>query len=172
MIYIYNIFKSRKTDLIELNTEGYSGELQYKPGDHIGIFAQNRIELVDAILAKVTNAPPSDKLIKVEVLREKPTVFGLSQTSLILDLLLFSQDFFNTLRIFSKIKNKGVSKQWVVDERYPPCSLRMAFTCFLDITSTLSQNMIMYLSTQATNETDRLKLEKLAKVIKKKKKNN
>ena len=66
----------RKTHLIELNTQGHGGELQYKPGDHIGIFAQNRKELVDAILTKVANAPPCDQLVKVEILKEKPTVFG------------------------------------------------------------------------------------------------
>lgn len=115
-----------------MNTQGYSGELQYKPGDHLGIFAENRRELVDAILAKVANAPPCDQLVKIEILREKPSVFG-------------------------------VSKQWIVDERYPPCTLRCALTNFLDITSTISQNMLMYLSTQASNENDRIQLERLSK---------
>jgi sulfite reductase alpha subunit-like flavoprotein len=59
-----------------MNTQRYAGELQYKPGDHVGIFATNRKELVDAILSKVSNAPPSDQLIKIEILKEKATVFG------------------------------------------------------------------------------------------------
>ena len=59
-----------------MSTQGYSGELQYKSGDHIGILAANRQELVDSILNKITNAPPVDQLIKIEVLKEKTTVFG------------------------------------------------------------------------------------------------
>lgn len=58
----------------------------------------------------------------------------------------------------------GVSKQWVVDERYPVCSIRSALTNYLDITSPVSQNMLLYFSTQATDENDRIQLEKLAKV--------
>ena len=60
----------------------------------------------------------------------------------------------------------GVTTQWIVDERIPPFTLRTAFTYLLDITSPLSQNLLMYLSTQATAENDRIQLEKLAKVTK------
>lgn len=58
----------------------------------------------------------------------------------------------------------GVSTQWLVDERFPQFTLRTAFTNYLDITSPLTQNMLMYLSTQASVENDRIELEKLAKV--------
>ena len=71
------IFLFRRVTLnIELNMQGYAGELEYKPGDHVGIIAANRKELVDAILTKVSNAPPPDQLVKVEILKEKTTVFG------------------------------------------------------------------------------------------------
>lgn len=56
--------------------QGYAGELEYKPGDHVGIIAANRKELVDALLTKVSSAPPHDQLVKVEILKEKTTVFG------------------------------------------------------------------------------------------------
>jgi sulfite reductase alpha subunit-like flavoprotein len=66
----------RVTLWVALNTHGSSSELQYKPGDHVGLLGSNRKELVDAVLSKVTNAPPHDQLVKVEVLKEKTTVFG------------------------------------------------------------------------------------------------
>lgn len=66
----------RVTLKCELNTHGSSSELQYKPGDHVGLLAANRVDLVDALLAKVTNAPPPDQLVKVEILKEKTTAFG------------------------------------------------------------------------------------------------
>lgn len=67
----------RVTLKCELDTHGSSSELQYKPGDHVGVLASNRIDLVDAVLAKVTNAPPHDQLVKLELLKEKTTAFGI-----------------------------------------------------------------------------------------------
>jgi len=69
-------FSRRVTLCVELNTGEYSGELQYKPGDHIGILAKNRKELVEAVLARVTNSPPVDQLVQIEKLKEKTSVFG------------------------------------------------------------------------------------------------
>lgn len=125
------INSGRVTLLVEISTTGYSSELQYRPGDHVGIFASNRKNLVDAILDKLSNAPPPDQMIKIEILKEKSSIFG-------------------------------PGKQWVVDEKYLPFTLRHAFTNLLDITSPLSQDMLKYLSTQATSDLDREKLEKLS----------
>ncbi len=77
MTKLFLFFFSRVTLNIELNMQGYAGGLEYKPGDDVGIIAANRKELVDAILTKVSNAPPSDQLVKVEILKEKTTVFGM-----------------------------------------------------------------------------------------------
>ncbi len=60
-----------------MNTHGYAGELEYKPGDHVGVLAANRNEIVEAVLDKVSNAPPYDQLVKVEILKEKTTIFGI-----------------------------------------------------------------------------------------------
>ena len=38
----------------------------------------------------------------------------------------------------------GNTKQWTVDERYPACTLRDAFKYYLDITTPLTQNMLLY----------------------------
>jgi nitric-oxide synthase, brain len=68
--------KDRKTLLVELNTEEYSSDFEYSPGDHIGIFAANRKELIDKILVRLVDIPETDFPLKIEVLREKNTVFG------------------------------------------------------------------------------------------------
>ena len=68
--------KDRKTLLVELDTQEHSNDFEYSPGDHIGIFPENRKELIDKIMARITDAPDFDKPVKVEVLREKNTVFG------------------------------------------------------------------------------------------------
>ena len=116
-----------------MNTQSYASELQYKPGDHLGIIASNRIELVNKVLSKLTNAPSPNQLVQIEVLKEKTNVFG-------------------------------ATKEWVKDDRYPNAiTLRTAFTNFLDITSPPTQKMLMYFSMQASSDSDRLKLEKLAK---------
>ncbi|XP_059143081.1 nitric oxide synthase-like isoform X2 [Physella acuta] len=69
----------RQTILVKLNTQGAS-ELLYVPGDHVGIFPANAPELVDAILARLHNAPPPDQVIRTEFLHEVVTPLGTSKT--------------------------------------------------------------------------------------------
>lgn len=108
--------------------------LNYEPGDHVGIFAPNRKEFVDAVIARTLNAPSENQLFKIEVLKEINTVFG-------------------------------VSTQWVIDERFPSCTFRFALTHFLDLTTPVSQNMLLHFSTQTSEESERAQLKKLAKVF-------
>ena len=76
-MYVFNHLWRRQTLNVALNTHGYAGELEYKPGDHVGVLAANRNEIVEAVLDKVSNAPPYDQLVKVEILKEKTTIFGI-----------------------------------------------------------------------------------------------
>lgn len=71
--------------MIKLNTQD-SSELQYAPGDHIGIFPANNSDLVDAILARLHNAPPPDQIVKVEFLQEVSTALGTFSSLLIINI--------------------------------------------------------------------------------------
>ncbi|XP_074841481.1 nitric oxide synthase 3 isoform X6 [Carettochelys insculpta] len=62
---------SRSTILVRLDTAGQP-ELQYLPGDHVGIFPANRPELVQELLERVEEQPPAGEAVAVEVL-EKAT---------------------------------------------------------------------------------------------------
>ncbi len=68
--------KDRRTLLVELDVKEYSSDFEYSPGDHIGIFPENRKELIDKIMARLIDVPDLDQSVKVEILREKNTVFG------------------------------------------------------------------------------------------------
>ena len=68
--------KDRKTLLVELDVQEYSSDFEYSPGDHIGIFPENRKELIDKIMARLIDVPDLDQYVNVEILREKNTVFG------------------------------------------------------------------------------------------------
>lgn len=57
----------------------------------------------------------------------------------------------------------GITHQWVIDERFPATTLRFALTYLLDLTTPVSQNMLLHFSTQATCETERARLKLLAK---------
>ncbi|XP_033848982.3 nitric oxide synthase 3-like isoform X2 [Acipenser ruthenus] len=61
---------SRATILVRLDTGGQK-ELQYLPGDHLGIFPTNQDKLVQAVLSHVSDAPPINETIGVEILEEK-----------------------------------------------------------------------------------------------------
>ena len=113
---------------IKLSPQSNKNEMQYKPGDHIGILAQNRQELVDKVLSRLLNSPDPDQLVQVEFQKEKK-----------------------------------IREEWIVDDRFSCFTLRKAFTHFVDITTPLSQSMLMLMSAQALDETDRAKLEELAR---------
>lgn len=67
----------RVTLRCDLSTYGHQSEMEYKPGDHLGLLASNQCDLVDGVLAKLNNTPPPDQLIKIERLKENKTTFGI-----------------------------------------------------------------------------------------------
>ena len=60
--------------------------------------------------------------------------------------------------------NKGLKKNWVVDEKYPACTLREALTHYLDITTSLSQKILTHLAQQTSDESEQIRLKNLANV--------
>ncbi|XP_074641396.1 nitric oxide synthase, salivary gland-like [Tubulanus polymorphus] len=122
---------SRETILVKLDTRDCP-ELAFTPGDHIGIFPVNSPDLVDALLARLHNAPPADQMVKVEYLQEKQTPFG-------------------------------KSKDWIDYDGIPPCTLRMAFERFVDITTPPTPMLLQHLKTLASRESDKQYLERLTK---------
>lgn len=68
---------SRLTIKVVLRKPSGSSGLSYHPGDHAGIMAENRSELVDAILSRLVNKPESDdKPVQLQLLQEKHTPLG------------------------------------------------------------------------------------------------
>nr|CBV37021.3 nitric oxide synthase [Stramonita haemastoma] len=121
---------TRQTILAKLNTQD-SSELQYAPGDHLGIFPANPPDLVDAILSRLHNAPPPDQVVKTEFLQENSTALG-------------------------------SSKNWTAYEKMPTCSMRTAFSRFLDVSTPPSQAFLQLLATLASRDQDKQRLELLA----------
>ncbi|XP_043923537.1 nitric oxide synthase, brain-like [Protopterus annectens] len=66
---------SRSTILVRLDTGGQK-ELQYLPGDHLGVYPTNRKELVQELLARLTDAPLIYETIIMEFLEEKKSANG------------------------------------------------------------------------------------------------
>ncbi|XP_077622156.1 nitric oxide synthase 1 [Crocuta crocuta] len=66
---------SRSTIFVRLHTNG-NQELQYQPGDHLGVFPGNRDDLVAALMERLEDAPPVNQLVKVELLEERSTALG------------------------------------------------------------------------------------------------
>uniref|UniRef100_A0A4W3IBA7 Nitric oxide synthase n=1 Tax=Callorhinchus milii TaxID=7868 RepID=A0A4W3IBA7_CALMI len=58
---------SRSTILVELSC-GPSEELQYLPGEHIGVFPSNQAELVSGLIKRLKDSPAPNQCVKVEVL--------------------------------------------------------------------------------------------------------
>ncbi|XP_048370628.1 nitric oxide synthase, brain isoform X1 [Sphaerodactylus townsendi] len=66
---------SRSTIFLRLHTNGQQG-LHYFPGDHLGVFPGNHEELVSALIERLEDAPPTNQLVKVELLEERNTALG------------------------------------------------------------------------------------------------
>ncbi|XP_019348966.1 nitric oxide synthase, inducible [Alligator mississippiensis] len=56
---------SRVTILVKLSCES-NQEMQYLPGDHVGIFPGNQPELVQGITELLKDAPPADQTVRLE----------------------------------------------------------------------------------------------------------
>ncbi|XP_044304788.1 nitric oxide synthase, brain isoform X1 [Varanus komodoensis] len=66
---------SRSTIFLRLHTNGHQ-ELHYQPGDHLGVFPGNHEDLVNALIERLEDAPPTNQLVKVELLEERSTALG------------------------------------------------------------------------------------------------
>uniref|UniRef100_A0A8C9U5Q4 Nitric oxide synthase n=1 Tax=Serinus canaria TaxID=9135 RepID=A0A8C9U5Q4_SERCA len=77
---------SRLTIFLRLHTNGHQ-ELQYQPGDHLGVFPGNHEDLVNALIDRLEDAPPTNQLVKVELLEERSTALG-NQGAQVASLLL------------------------------------------------------------------------------------
>ena len=76
LVACYN-YDSRSTMLVCLSVPPESAkEMAFSPGDHVGIFACNRNEIVESILEKLSNCPVADMPIQLQNLVEKVTVNG------------------------------------------------------------------------------------------------
>jgi sulfite reductase alpha subunit-like flavoprotein len=58
-------FFSRVTLLVKIDTQGEKN-LAYQAGDHVSIFPANDVNLVEALLSKLHNAPQPDKPINMQ----------------------------------------------------------------------------------------------------------
>lgn len=106
--------------------------LAYSAGDHIGVLASNRTELVDSIMDRLVNKPKiADQPVQLEKLVEKHTPMGLQ-------------------------------KQWNLHERLPALSLRQLLTKFLDITTPPRPDILTYLSRTTESSLEKEALTRLA----------
>lgn len=71
----FSFLCSRLTIFLRLHTNGHQ-ELQYLPGDHLGVFPGNHEDLVNALIDRLEDAPPTNQLVKVELLEERNTALG------------------------------------------------------------------------------------------------
>lgn len=128
----------RQTMLVRLRPADSSSAAlsSYSPGDHLGIFPSNPTELVNAILSTIT---------KTEVNSEE-----------------FVTKCADTVYVVETRSTKTTS-DWVRVPRLPPCSLKEAFTHYLDITTIVTRVVLTSLASMATDSWDKIMLEKLSK---------
>uniref|UniRef100_A0A8D0FIX3 nitric-oxide synthase (NADPH) n=1 Tax=Strix occidentalis caurina TaxID=311401 RepID=A0A8D0FIX3_STROC len=123
---------SRLTIFLRLHTNGHQ-ELQYLPGDHLGVFPGNHEDLVNALIDRLEDAPPANQLVKVELLEERSTRWPLS------------------------------SFNWTDENRVPPCTIFQAFKYYLDITTPPTPLLLQQFALLATSDKEKKRLQVLSK---------
>lgn len=67
----------RATIFVDMEPEA---ELKYEPGDHVGVMACNRKEIVDSILSRVKDIDDFDKTVQLQIMKETLTPTGAVKT--------------------------------------------------------------------------------------------
>nr|CAD7449576.1 unnamed protein product [Timema bartmani] len=75
--YLPVFVPSRSTLLLELDA---GQEIQYQPGDHVGVFPCNRKDIVDGVLSRLTIRVDLDVPVQVQVLKANNTSNGVVKT--------------------------------------------------------------------------------------------
>lgn len=133
-------------------------EISYKPGDHLGVFACNRSELVDGIIERIQTTIDPDIPIELQVQKQSHTPNGIE--------LKINKTIKEYLYNFLLYNNfiAGIVKTWAAHDRYLPNSLRILLTRFLDITTPPTPNLLRYFASIAQNPKEQAKLNLLASV--------
>nr|CAD7592455.1 unnamed protein product [Timema genevievae] len=170
--YLPVFVPSRSTLLLELDA---GQEIQYQPGDHVGVFPCNRKDIVDGVLSRLTIRVDLDVPVQVQVLKANNTSNGLSSTNAQLSDYPHSQAQLTlatrhaTGRIIGSWRSTltyvpGVVKTWEPHDTVPSCSLRTLLTWFLDITTPLAPIQLENLASVATDPEEQRRLLQLATV--------
>uniref|UniRef100_A0A1W7RA54 Nitric oxide synthase n=1 Tax=Hadrurus spadix TaxID=141984 RepID=A0A1W7RA54_9SCOR len=123
--------ENRNTIQVQLKIN--QADLQFLPGDHVGIYPENREDLVNGILKFMQETCPNpDDIVQVEYLKPVQTL-------------------------------DGIQEKWTKHERLQPCSVRTALSRYLDITTPPSQQLLSVLALMAKDDEDKKKLEVLSK---------
>lgn len=64
---------ARSTILVEIMADN----VQYEPGDHVGILPANRKEIVDGILNRLSGVESFDEILQLQLLKENHTTNGI-----------------------------------------------------------------------------------------------
>ncbi|EEC05792.1 nitric oxide synthase, putative, partial [Ixodes scapularis] len=124
-----------KTNTIMVVLESSNeSELKYAPGDHIGIYAVNRDDIVNGIVERI--APGS---------ADPDTVYRVQYREIVQNPITGEQ-----------------KETWQDNTRMPPCSLRVALSRYMDITTPASQELLKYLAAMASDPRQQETLQTLA----------
>lgn len=66
--------QDRSTILVEIVTGNQAAS--YQPGDHVGIFAENRPDIVNGVIKRLTGVTDWDATVQLQILKEHHTSNG------------------------------------------------------------------------------------------------
>lgn len=152
-----------KTDLLKAFSKGTNRKLVFCSVKDV-VFLHEEIEDRQTILAKINNDHselsfyPGDH-IGIYPINRKELVEGIIKRLNITDPhTVYQVESLETVKSLL-----GAKEKWVKNEKFQPCSIYMALSKLLDITTPPSQHLLSLFATLATDEKDKAKLEMLFK---------
>lgn len=125
-------------------------QVEYEPGDHVGIFPENSQRIVDGILEKLSGLENYDEIHQLQILKETHTTNGIFITYNIYVVYLYVNMVL------------GISKSWEPHDRLPSSSVRNILTRFVDITTPPSRQLLTLFAGFCENKDDEERLNMLA----------
>ena len=160
----FHLIFSRVTNLVRID-KLCNKELSYCPGDNLGIYACNNMELVDRLISHLTNNKLTSSTVVDLVMNEDPKKLDGAYFTWIYFLFALGyllQKYFKLLEIFSGVFSKNQLSLW---KRLPlPNTLGRIFGWFLDITTPPSMKLLGVFASKCKNQKEKAMLMKLARV--------
>lgn len=153
---------NRQTILVKMRASNAMSKpfVNYKPGDHLGVFPSNPTPIVEALLNRTFKDNPTKQSFLIQ-----DSYFQVSFILVVEVDHSFLSIFYSLPQVSPVVvvqSRDSLEDSWVNTSRLPPCTLKEALTHYLDICACPTPRLLNALSNLANDRWDVFRLKKLS----------